>query len=55
MESDKVKVIPEWLKLTNAIEFRSFHGLTSFYQKFIKDFSQICALLMMCINNGEFK
>ena len=57
MDPKKVKAILEWPTPRSATEIISFHGLVSFYKKFIKNFSGICAPLTDTIRGDrkEFK
>ena len=43
VDEEKVKAIKEWPTPKSITEVRSFHGLTSFYPQFVKDFSTLAA------------
>ena len=56
VDEDKVSEIQEWPSPTSVSKVRRFHGLASFYPRFVKDFSNIAAPITEVIKkNVGFK
>lgn len=53
MDPSNVEATLNWPTPRNASEVISFYGLTSFYRKFIKNFSDVCAPMIDTINRGR--
>ena len=49
----KVQEIIDWPSPRNIFEVRNFHGLASFYRKFINNFSGICSLIVETIKKDK--
>ncbi|XP_062103839.1 uncharacterized protein LOC133814954 [Humulus lupulus] len=56
VDEEKVKAIQEWPMPTTINQVRSFHGLASFYRRFVRDFSSLATPLTEVIKkNVQFK
>uniref|UniRef100_A0A2N9G391 Reverse transcriptase RNase H-like domain-containing protein n=1 Tax=Fagus sylvatica TaxID=28930 RepID=A0A2N9G391_FAGSY len=52
VDEEKVRAIQEWPSPTSVGNVRSFHGLASFYRRFVKDFSSLAAPLTEVIKKN---
>ncbi|KAL0560879.1 hypothetical protein IC582_001294 [Cucumis melo] len=54
MDERKVEAVTKWSIPKTVKEIQAFIGLTSFYRKFIKNFSSITAPMTDCLKKGTF-
>jgi hypothetical protein len=55
VHQENIQAIMEWPTPKTLMELRGFLGIFTYYKKFVKGFSQLCAPLIHLTKKGAFK